>query len=305
MLIALSGCRQLLGIDDPVTSFPTDAAADDADAASPEAGADALEPATCMMRWATNPVFGAPVALASLNTSADEDHPFLSPDELTIYFTRGTDVYSATRSNPTAAFGLAVTESSLNSGETEGKVFVSADATRAFFASNRPGGAGGFDLWRAARPGTSGTFSVDQMYVAGVNDPGTQVDPHLSTDLLRLYYVAEISGALRISVGSRNTITQSFGSALPLVAASAEVVNGPTLTQNELVLVYGASGMDPGVLYYATRPALGFAFGNSVLLTSLNTTGAESSPHLSADGCRLYFTSVRSGSRDLVVATML
>ncbi|MBL0218244.1 MAG: PD40 domain-containing protein [Myxococcales bacterium] len=216
LLIAFAGCRQILGIEDPVALIPTDAPADTGNDGASDGAIDGLEPATCMMRWSTTPVFGAPVALATLNSGADEDHPFLSPDELTIYFTRGVDVYTAKRSSLAAAFGAPVTEPSLNGTATEGKVFVSADDSRAFFASNRAGGSGGYDLWRGARSGGGGgSFTVDQMYLTGVNDAGTQADPHLSTDLLRLYYATDISGARRIAVASRNNVTQNFSAADP------------------------------------------------------------------------------------------
>ncbi|MBL0218245.1 MAG: hypothetical protein IPQ07_30730 [Myxococcales bacterium] len=71
------------------------------------------------------------------------------------------------------------------------------------------------------------------------------------------------------------------------------------------MLVFGSSSTEPGDLYYASRASLGSDFPSPLPLSSLNTTSAESSPHVSADGCRLYFTQVRNGSRDLVVATML
>src|SRR5262245_13889450 len=58
-----------------------------------------------------NPVssFGAPVPVTELNTDADDEHPRLTADELTVYFSSsrpggvgGYDIYQATRTSTSA-----------------------------------------------------------------------------------------------------------------------------------------------------------------------------------------------------------
>src|SRR5436190_14625311 len=93
VLAALAGCGQVAS-----NAGPADAASDAAPAARP-------------VRCNPMAAFGKPVALASLNTSADEEHADLAADELTIYFSStrpggagGFDIYQATRSATSAQF---------------------------------------------------------------------------------------------------------------------------------------------------------------------------------------------------------
>lgn len=301
ILLVLAGCRQLLGIDDPtVSAGSVDAAHSDTVV---DIAPDVLAPASCKTRWQTGPVFGVPVALTSIDTSADEDHPFLLPDERTIYFTRGEDLYRASRPDTQQAFNAAVAETSLNSGATEGKVFVSEDGTRAFFASDRAGTTGGFDVWRGARTG-GGNFSVDRMYLDKVNDGAPQLDPHLSRDLLRIYVSQGGLGGQRIAVGTRNNTSQDFSTPMMFPPIPGASDTSPTLTEDETVLVFASTSGGTSHLFYATRTTLNAPFSTPIQVP-LAGTGSESSAHISADGCRLYFVSLAAGSRAISVATML
>lgn len=101
--------------------------------------------------------FGAPVAVAELNTTADEFLPFLSQDGLTLYFSStrpggvgGQDLYLATRSAPGGTFGAPVALAELNTDVTEQAGSLSPDNCRIYFS--RQGGPGGQQLFVAERP---------------------------------------------------------------------------------------------------------------------------------------------------------
>ena len=204
-------------------------------------------------------------------------------------------------------FGAPVADASLNSVATEGKAFVSADGTRAFFASDRGGGSGGFDLWRGARAGATGPFNIDRTYLNLVDDQDAQLDPHLSTDLLRLYLAPRSAQGQYIAFASRGNTSQDFPA--PTQIAQLALVGGqdagPTLTADERVIVFSSNVAGHQDLYYATRASLNDAFSVPAALPQLASTGIDGAPHLSGDGCRVYFMSTRNGSRDLFVASML
>lgn len=91
----------------------------------------------------------------SINTSFEEVSPWLSPDGQTFYFSSnghaglgGFDVYSVTNDR-----GIPVVENMgtpINSTADEITFRLSADGKRAFMASNRSGGEGGYDLYEVS-----------------------------------------------------------------------------------------------------------------------------------------------------------
>ncbi len=299
LVLSATGCRELLGIRDPDLQLLVDA---------PGEEVDALEPATCLERWMTTPVFGAPVEVTTVNSSLDEDHPFLSPDERTIYYMQGDGIFSAARPDLQTAFGPRFEQGDLLGAQ---KVFISGDGRTAYFASDRTGGVGRSDIWRGIRPPATGQFVVDQTYLSAVNDAAGQVDPHLSTDLLRMYLATSIgTGNQHIAVATRGLANKDFAAPTTISELATEIgiESGPTLTANELVIVFESTRLGGGGgddLFYATRHASSERFSDPVPLAQLNSTSIDGSPHVSADGCRVYFMSMRNGTRDLFVASML
>jgi tetratricopeptide (TPR) repeat protein len=89
-----------------------------------------------------------------INTSADETAPWIAPDNTTLYFTSdghpgfgGQDIFY---SKKLGAGDWSKPENlgfPLNSAYDDVSFCLSADAGKAYFASNRPGGAGGMDLY--------------------------------------------------------------------------------------------------------------------------------------------------------------
>ncbi|HWO11720.1 MAG TPA: hypothetical protein VNN80_19635, partial [Polyangiaceae bacterium] len=108
--------------------------------------------------------FGDVTPLTSLNGAELDYLPWLSADGLTIYFASGPagsgDIQRSTRASVSAAFLAPEAVSELNSSSDEGGITVSADGLEAIFASNRPGGVGARDLYRATRARVSDPFSA-------------------------------------------------------------------------------------------------------------------------------------------------
>ncbi|MCW5832851.1 MAG: PD40 domain-containing protein [Labilithrix sp.] len=99
--------------------------------------------------------YGPAVAVSELTSSKDEAGVAFSPDGLTIYFGSGrdggkgeSDIWTASRTTLTAAFGPATPVAELNTAKAEVPGWVSADGCRLYFASERQGDG---DLFVATR----------------------------------------------------------------------------------------------------------------------------------------------------------
>jgi Tol biopolymer transport system component len=106
-------------------------------------------------RRGTKDAFTAPRNLSELNTSANEVGMTLSRDGLTIIFASDrsggegdTDLWLATRSDPSSAFASITNLSALNSPEKDDEPKLSNDGSELFFSSTRDNLR---HLWRATR----------------------------------------------------------------------------------------------------------------------------------------------------------
>jgi Tol biopolymer transport system component len=98
----------------------------------------------------------------------------------------------------------------------------------------------------------------------------------------------------------------AFGAPVPVPGLIAlPNVADASLSPDELVIVYGAGTVGGQVdfkLYFATRASTADAFAGNQMLVDLESSASDGDPALSHDGCSLYFSSSRSGMRDLFVA---
>jgi Tol biopolymer transport system component len=275
--------------------LPRDVAVD----ADPDASAG-----SCVQKWIAGPTFVAPAPLASLNTGGSENDMFVSRDELTIYFARAGDIFVASRLAIGDDFAGVNRDATLSSDQVDTKVSLSSDGLTAYLNSNRPAG-GDTDVWRGTRTGIAGAFTFDQMYLAAVDTTTDEWDPHISADELRLYLAPNNAAAQHVAVATRDSRADSFGPAQTIAElASSTTDNDPTLSADERVIVFASNRSGNRGLWYATRADRAQPFGSPLQLVMINSAASDDGPHLSADGCRLYFASSRNGSDDLYVATI-
>jgi Tol biopolymer transport system component len=103
-------------------------------------------------------MFIDPVAVAGVNSGSYERSPALSADGLRLYFgsdraagTDDFDIYVSARTLRTESFPAAVAVAELNTAALETPDWVAPDDCTMYFRSDRPGGSGGRDIWRARR----------------------------------------------------------------------------------------------------------------------------------------------------------
>jgi Tol biopolymer transport system component len=134
-------------------------------------------------RPSSSGAFDRVVELTSINSAAVEQLPWVSADELTIYFVSdragSRDVWTVTRAQVSHAFSVPTPMVELNSDGDDGKVTMSPDGLVAIFASERSGGMGGLDLYRAARVSTAVPFEATTL-IPELSTPELDYDPEFT-----------------------------------------------------------------------------------------------------------------------------
>jgi len=137
------------------------------------------------------------VPLSVLNGLNNDYLPWLSADELTIYFASGPagdgDIFRATRARRSEWFSPAEPVSELNTSSDEGGITVSADGREAIFMSNRPGGAGARDLYRVTRASATDPFGTAEL-LETIDTADNEIDPAFSPDGRELYFASNRDG---------------------------------------------------------------------------------------------------------------
>jgi len=106
-----------------------------------------------------------------------------------------TAVAPGTATRPaTPAFDDAAPLAGVNTPYHEGACCVAPGGDFLYFASNRPGGVGGFDLYRA-RINADGTLAASESLGGAVNTVGNDVDPFVAAGGFRLYFSSDRRGS--------------------------------------------------------------------------------------------------------------
>jgi len=138
--------------------------------------------------------FGSPTLLVNVNSAAvaDQDRQgFLTANAQAVWVLSnrasgvgGDDLWRAARSG--GGFGIPAVVTELSSTSSDWAATPSSDELLIYFASNRPGTAGGFDVWTSFR-GTPGETWSPPARVAEVSTASDEFPVWLSPDKCRLY----------------------------------------------------------------------------------------------------------------------
>jgi hypothetical protein len=100
--------------------------------------------------------FSAPVAVAGVNSSEVDDNPAVTADERVMLLGSGRtgglggrDIYYAVRPDAQAAFSTPVPLPGINTADNDSEIYITPDGCEVYFASDRPGGQGSWDLYHA------------------------------------------------------------------------------------------------------------------------------------------------------------
>jgi hypothetical protein len=264
--------------------------------------------------------FDTPQAISELNTTATERDPFLSPDELTIYFSQehpimpagvDADIITATRATRTSAFVNQMPFAAASTPQFyESKMSISIDQLSLVVC--RSDGAGGNNIQLGVRGSAGDAWpTLSTTYLDNVDAPLNAYDPELGATGAQLVYApAGSSTPQQLATASQPSPTSDYvvGSPQGYTANAALHDADPWLDASGKVLVFsrGAVGAAEVDIYYMVTDANG-NFGSATELTDLSSSGnATGDPWVSADGCRMFLSSNRGnadGTFDLYTAT--
>lgn len=241
-----------------------------------------------------------PVPLTEVNTEYTERTPFLSFDELTLYFCRQdtgsfyyTRIYTASRSEPFGLFTAVEEVSELNySGGHVSSPWVSPDNLRMYYNRTESG-----DYWRFK---FSERASVDDPWSVGSNISELNAlaqhaaRPRLSEDeLIIVFHSAEISGGeggYDIWMATRADRYSVFGNVTNLAEVNTSANDKEAFISDDGLTLYFASdrnGVDQ--IFKARRSSRAEDFGTLEHLAVFDTALGSTCPAISADGTEFFF----------------
>ena len=143
-----------------------------------------------------------------VNSSADEAGPVLSfaePGPPTLYFSSaqmggpgGSNLYLS-RMAGAGSFDPAELVPGVNSDGDDMQPSVRQDGRELVFASNRPGGLGGFDIWSASRDSIAGSWLAPVNLGPNVNSSASETRPSLSWEGTTLLFGSTRPGGEGVS----------------------------------------------------------------------------------------------------------
>jgi Tol biopolymer transport system component len=268
------------------------------------------------------PEWTAPVNLGpNVNSTFEEFLPEMSKDGLSLYFSSnrpglfgGEDLWVSQRATRDDAWGQPSSlESNINTSFSERSPALSRDSHLLFFASNRPGGYGGLDIWVSWRAHTHDDFGWQPPanLGVGINGVAGEFGPSYfeneESGVPNLFFASGRPGGIgAIDIyRSERLINGSFGPAL-LVPELSTPQNDfrPTIRHDGLELFFdsnrpgppGITGIGLRDLWVSTRETLAGAWAIPENLGAIvNSESNDAFASLSSDGATLIFTSDRPG----------
>ena len=270
--------------------------------------------------------WSAPVNVgAEVNSPFEDTSPHLSSDGLSLYFSSNRpdsqgleDLWVSTRPSRHSAWGPAVNLGpAVNTAANERSPALSRNRRLLFFATDRAGGLGGFDIWVSWRPDPADDlgWQAPINLGSGINSPATDAGPSFFErgpgPMPQLYLASARPGGLGgldLYVGS---IPGGWSGPPVLIAelSSAQPDLTPTVRRDGLEIIF-ASGRPGGLgnfdLWQAFRESIHDPWSAPTPLADVNSEFLEAFPALSSDARTLVFQSARPGGyggTDIYVST--
>jgi Tol biopolymer transport system component len=270
--------------------------------------------------------WSAPVNLGPVvNSPANDNNPTITADELTMYFASNrpgglgdVDIWMTRRASRSSPWEPPVNLGPpVNTPFIDGAPGLSPDGHLLFIHSNRPGTAGGNDIWLAHRSGSNDDLNWGAPVPLGpdVNTADDEQGPD--------YVASDGGGALYFNRGNQALLMSDLyraevkrdGRTDGLAQPVAEL-NDPT--NNDAAPTVRADGRE--ILFWSARAgSLGLDIWRSARQSAnhpwsppqnpgppLNSPGADLHPELTQDARTLYLSSNRPGGvggQDLYVST--
>ncbi len=269
-------------------------AVQNADEAGVDCGGSGCVPCPC--------TYGTPQVLGDPNFAGNFlFSPSLSPDGLTLYFglyvggVPTETIAFSTRASLADPFGLGNTLPAAVNASVEGTPRLAPDGLTLYFYSERAGGLGGRDIYRAQRSAPGAAFDV-VTNLTEINSAGMDHLPWVSADGLSMYFSSDRAGDLDIHRTQRSSTADPWQAPERVAELNTTAVdNGMTLTADQREIVFASYRLGGSDFFRAVRAPGETAFGAPELLTSISTDADDTDPAFSPSGTELYFSSTREG----------
>jgi Tol biopolymer transport system component len=270
--------------------------------------------------------FGTPVHIVELSSTADDGSMRLSPDELTAWFFSdrlddgGAGIWSdgrlfvATRPSLQSAWSAPVPVQMTNAsiaGPPASPTITADGLTMAF--EGYVGGVGQADIYVSTRPNTSAVWGAPGLAATINSNTSNELTSFWVPNGAKLYFGSDRAKANYYDLYVATYGSTGFGTPTPITElnTSASTDFFPVVSADELTIYWASTRTDYGGagdedIYVATRTSTSNAFSGIKRLTSVSSTDRDGPTWVSPDGCRLYVSSIRTGSlggRDLYVAS--
>ena len=261
--------------------------------------------------------WSAPVNLGpAVNSSYVDYAPAVSKNGLSLYLSSsrpgfgGVDLYVSQRSSTAEPWGPPVNLGPIvnSSGDDTGPA-LSRDEHYLFFATNRPGGLGGTDIWVSRRENTHDDFAWETPTpITEINSNKNDAGPTFFENeggRPQLYFQSPRPGGAGAADIYR-TEQQEDGSwsapqRVPELSSPYQEQR-PSIRFDGLEIVFASNRGNPSEsvqLWVSTRESVTAAWSKATLLENINSGEADDTPALSGDGMTLYFASNRDGGEGL------
>lgn len=247
--------------------------------------------------------FGAPVPVTELNSTAQDLSPWLTADELTVYFASsraggvgGFDIYTATRADRTAAWGAPALVAGVNTTINEMRPSLTGDGLT-MYAEQENNGGPTREIVVAARTSTSGAFGA-LAPVTALNDADIDASPFVLPDHSALYMTSRRGGANNIQVYRATRQNNVFTTPALVAGTMLDVFDdhiAVAVTPDELTLYFASTrtgGAGAADVWVAKRSSQAVGFSAPAVVSELNGGAADTPFWISADTCVVYMTKI-------------
>ena len=260
---------------------------------------------------ATGP-FSPPILVTELSGPGHDDDPTLTADLLEIYFnsdrTGDDDIYVSRRNTPTDSWAVPTPVTELNSATPESTPEVAPDGLTMWFASQRAGGAGDYDIYITTRASRADMWSPPTR-IPELCSPQQESGPWVADGgRYAIFSSLRTGGEYELWSSTRPAATGTWSTPALVTELSTVTYDGDSWTNEPATVLYFASGRPGGIgqedLWRAERTSVVEPWSGLVRVDELASPTLERDPWLSSDGRTIVFASDRSsGTLDLFTAT--
>jgi predicted secreted protein len=243
-----------------------------------------------------------------VNSTAFDGSPDISADGLSLYFDSlrpdglgNWDIWVTTAQTTNADWGTPVSlPPPVNSSSGDSGPCISADGLSLFFASDRPGGFGSYDLWVTTRLTTEDPWEPPVNLGLTVNSWAYDNHPSISADALSLYFDSSRFGGYGSNdlwVTTRKTTQDPWEPPVNLGPTfnTSNIEYSPNISNEDLTFFFDSRIWDRDI-WVTTRRTADDDWGTAENLgPPVNTSYIDTDPSIWVDGSTLYFVSNRPG----------